>query len=127
MSSINSISADKLVRLVGTPKCPAFVDVRPDDDFAEDPRLLPSSIRRTYDAVDDWATELRTRDARWHLTGVSRWAIPVIPSRWRVPVHQVVAPGDANAGVTPAAIARELGTGGVREVVLATGPKAEER
>jgi rhodanese-related sulfurtransferase len=61
MSSINSISADRLVRLIGTPKCPVLVDVRPDDDFAEDPRLLPGSTCRRYEAVDDWATDLHGR------------------------------------------------------------------
>ena len=30
MSATNSISPDKLFRLIGTPNCPAIVDVRPD-------------------------------------------------------------------------------------------------
>jgi hypothetical protein len=33
MSSINSISVEKLARLVGTPHCPVLVDVRTDEDF----------------------------------------------------------------------------------------------
>ena len=33
MSSINTISIDKLARLIGTPHCPALVDVRTEEDF----------------------------------------------------------------------------------------------
>jgi rhodanese-related sulfurtransferase len=46
MSSINIISIEQLARLIGTPKCPALVDVRADQDFAADPQSLPGSIRR---------------------------------------------------------------------------------
>jgi rhodanese-related sulfurtransferase len=61
MSSVNSIASEKLARLVGTPKCPALLDVRPDDDFSADPRLLPGSVRRSADGVDEWAAEFRAR------------------------------------------------------------------
>jgi hypothetical protein len=37
MAAPNTISIDKLVRLIGTPKCPTLVDVRPQDDFEADP------------------------------------------------------------------------------------------
>jgi rhodanese-related sulfurtransferase len=63
VSSINSISADKLIRLIGTPKCPALVDVRSEEEFAVDPRLVPCSVRRACGAVFDWAAELRGRSA----------------------------------------------------------------
>jgi rhodanese-related sulfurtransferase len=46
MSSINSISPDKLSRLIGTPKSPLIIDVRTEEDFAADPRLVPGSLRR---------------------------------------------------------------------------------
>jgi rhodanese-related sulfurtransferase len=61
MSSINSISTDKLARLVGTPKCPVLIDVRTDADFAADPRHIPGSYRRPYDRVHDWAGEFAGR------------------------------------------------------------------
>jgi rhodanese-related sulfurtransferase len=61
MSSINTISADQLARLIGTPKSPVVVDVRPDRDFAADPRLLPGSIRRPHADVRLWSQELRER------------------------------------------------------------------
>src|SRR5262245_40296538 len=57
MSSPNTISLDKLNRLIGLPKCPQLIDVRNDEDFAADPRLIPGSIRRPYDAVQSWSTE----------------------------------------------------------------------
>ena len=63
MSSFNTISAEKLARLIGTPKCPVLVDVRTDEDFASDPRLVPGSIRRPFAQVADWAHELTGRAA----------------------------------------------------------------
>ena len=58
MSSINTISAEKLARLIGTPNCPAIIDVRDDDDFAADPRLIPGSLRRGSAEPWRWAEEL---------------------------------------------------------------------
>jgi rhodanese-related sulfurtransferase len=58
MTSLNSITPDKLARLIGTPRCPALVDVRIDEDFAAAPRLVPGSVRRPYERIDDWASTL---------------------------------------------------------------------
>jgi rhodanese-related sulfurtransferase len=63
MSSINSISVEKLVRLVGTPRCPDLVDVRTDEDFGRAPRLVPGSVRRSHADVAAWAGALRRRPA----------------------------------------------------------------
>ena len=63
MSSINTISPEKLARLVGTPNCPAIVDVRDEDDFAADPRLIPASVRRGSAEPWRWAPELRAKAA----------------------------------------------------------------
>jgi rhodanese-related sulfurtransferase len=63
MSSINSISVEKLARLVGTPHCPVLVDVRTDDDFKADPRLVPGAARRPHGDVSDWAGEFAGRSA----------------------------------------------------------------
>jgi rhodanese-related sulfurtransferase len=57
MSAINKISPEKLARLVGTPKSPSLVDVRTDEDFAAEPRLIPGSLRRPYAEVASWAGE----------------------------------------------------------------------
>lgn len=63
MPSINSISIDKLARLIGTPRCPALIDIQTDEDFAADPRLIPGAIRRRWQAVADWAHEFSGRSA----------------------------------------------------------------
>ncbi|HEX4160079.1 MAG TPA: sulfurtransferase/chromate resistance protein [Rhizomicrobium sp.] len=55
MSAINTISSDKLLRLIGTHKCPAIIDVRPDEEFVTDNVLLPVAVRRRAEAVADWA------------------------------------------------------------------------
>lgn len=57
MSSINSISPDKLARLIGVAHCPALIDVRTDEDYAVDPRFVPSALRRSPATVSDWASE----------------------------------------------------------------------
>ena len=58
MPSTTSITVEKLSRLIGTPKCPVLLDVRTEDDFAADPRLVPGSIRRSHLDVLDWAPAL---------------------------------------------------------------------
>ena len=63
MPAPKSIGADKLARLVGTSSAPAIVDVRPPEDFAELPRLVPCSRRRSHDEVSRWAAELHGRSA----------------------------------------------------------------
>jgi hypothetical protein len=42
---ILTISPNKLVRLLGTPKGPALLDVRTDEGFTADPLLIPGSLR----------------------------------------------------------------------------------
>jgi chromate transport protein ChrA/rhodanese-related sulfurtransferase len=61
MSSINQISPEKLVRLVGTPKCPVLLDVRTDEDFSADPYLIPGALRRPHAGAADWADEYAGR------------------------------------------------------------------
>ncbi len=80
MSSINAIPPEKLVRLVGTPKCPALIDVRSDDDFALDPRLIPAASRRPHATVAEWASAFTGRSVivicqRGHALsqGVAAW------------------------------------------------------
>src|SRR6185312_8663029 len=58
MSSYTAISSEKLSRLIGTHHAPALIDVRPDDDFAADPRLIPGASRRSHRVVQDWAASL---------------------------------------------------------------------
>jgi rhodanese-related sulfurtransferase len=63
MPSTTSITIDKLARLVGTPKCPAIIDVRTDEDLAADPRLIPGSRRRAHASVSRWAADFAGRAA----------------------------------------------------------------
>jgi rhodanese-related sulfurtransferase len=63
MSSINTISPDKLARLIGRPDCPALIDIQIDEDFAADPRLVPGAVRRPFRTVSDWAPEFAGRSA----------------------------------------------------------------
>jgi rhodanese-related sulfurtransferase len=58
MSSYSTISSDKLSRLIGTANAPALIDVRTDEDFAADPRLIPGAIRRSHLDVLTWASRL---------------------------------------------------------------------
>lgn len=58
MPAFNAISPDKLARLIGTPACPALIDVRED---SED--LLPGSVRRAAENVPGWAGSLASRQA----------------------------------------------------------------
>jgi rhodanese-related sulfurtransferase len=61
MPAINAITPDKLARLIGTPNCPAIIDVRTADNFAADPRHLPGALRRDHAAVTDWSREFAGR------------------------------------------------------------------
>ena len=67
MSSYTSISPDKLARLIGTAKTPALIDVRTDEDFAADPRLIPGAVRRNHQKAADWGEEFSGRLGRRRL------------------------------------------------------------
>lgn len=53
MPAPNAISPDKLARLIGTARAPVILDVRSNEDFAADPRLLPTAIRADDRALVD--------------------------------------------------------------------------
>ncbi len=58
MPATNSITVEKLARLVGTPGCPAIIDVSTGDKG-----LIPGSIRRSADGVGEWAPGLGLENA----------------------------------------------------------------
>ncbi len=58
MPSFLEITPEKLNRIIGTLSAPTIIDVRNDEDFSADPRLIPGSIRRDYRKVAEWADEL---------------------------------------------------------------------
>jgi rhodanese-related sulfurtransferase len=59
----NSISTDKLIRLIGTANTPALIDVRLEDEFAADARLIPAAVRRNHERLDEWGKEFTGRGA----------------------------------------------------------------
>jgi rhodanese-related sulfurtransferase len=76
----NTITVDKLARLIGTPGCPAIVDVRTYKEFLADQRHVPGSLVREAGRVAEWAPALRGRsavvvceDGRGHSHGVAAW------------------------------------------------------
>ena len=48
MPATTLITTQQFSRLIGLPNTPAIVDVRIDDDYRADPRLVPGSLRRDY-------------------------------------------------------------------------------
>ena len=50
-------------RLIGTANTPALIDVRTDEDFTADPRLIPGAIRRNHEQAADWGEEFSGRPA----------------------------------------------------------------
>ena len=63
MPAFTTISTDKLFRLIGTPGCPAIIDVRPDEAFELEPRLIPGAVRRSPTDLPRWAAALKGRSA----------------------------------------------------------------
>src|SRR5215831_6244137 len=61
MPSTTLITTSQLSRLIGLPQAPAIIDVRTDEDYRADPRLLPGSLRRDHRAVAQWASDYRDR------------------------------------------------------------------
>ncbi|MBP1845012.1 rhodanese-related sulfurtransferase [Rhizobium petrolearium] len=58
MPSYLEITPDKLGRIIGTPSLPTIIDVRNDEDFGSDPRLIPGSIRRDFRRVTEWGPDI---------------------------------------------------------------------
>ena len=63
MPDFYEISIDGLDGRIGTPGQPALIDVCLDEDFAEDPRLIPGARRHGFAAVAELAPGLVGRDA----------------------------------------------------------------
>jgi rhodanese-related sulfurtransferase len=63
MSSYTTISPEKLSRLIGTANAPALIDVRTNEDFAADPRLIPGAVRHSHEDVARWGEHYAGRSA----------------------------------------------------------------
>ncbi|MGH1329279.1 MAG: chromate resistance protein ChrB domain-containing protein [Paracoccaceae bacterium] len=55
MPSFSEISVSQLARLMGTPDAPTLIDLRIDEDFALDPRMIPAAIRLSHKNIADIA------------------------------------------------------------------------
>lgn len=53
------ITTQQFSRLIGLPTSPAVVDVRIDEDFRGDPRLVPGSLRRDHRNIASWVHDYR--------------------------------------------------------------------
>ncbi len=63
MPGLNEISPTQLMRLIGTPQCPALIDVCIDEDFNDDPHLLPSARRFGHNQIDAIAAQVADTNA----------------------------------------------------------------
>lgn len=61
MPILNTISSDKLARLIGIPTGPVIIDVRPEEEFAAEPLLIPGTLRRSATDIGVWAAGFRGR------------------------------------------------------------------
>jgi rhodanese-related sulfurtransferase len=59
MTSPTEITAQALSRQMGLPTCPALIDVRMDDDYRADPRILPASRRYDHRSAAAWSHEFK--------------------------------------------------------------------
>ncbi len=59
MPSPTEITVAQLARLVGTPDAPTVLDVRTDEDFDDDPRLIPGARRHVFEDAESLAPGLR--------------------------------------------------------------------
>ena len=63
MPSPTEITVKQLDRLIGTPETPVLIDARIDEDFSDDPRLIPGAFRHRFDVIADIAPKLADRKA----------------------------------------------------------------
>lgn len=63
MPGPDSITSSQLSRRIGLPDSPVIIDVRDDEDYAADPRSIPTAQRRDYRDVAAWAPAYAGRTA----------------------------------------------------------------
>ena len=57
MAASTQITTQHLSGLIGSPCGPAIIDVRSNEDYHADPRLIPGSLRRDSEKLARWAPE----------------------------------------------------------------------
>ena len=60
-AAFSEISPNQLMRLIGTPDCPQITDVITDEDFALDPRIVPTARRVSHAQIQNLAPELKEK------------------------------------------------------------------
>ena len=61
MPAPNEITVAQLARRIGTFDAPAILDLRTDEDFRDEPRLVPGARRHRFDRIAELAPRLRDR------------------------------------------------------------------
>jgi rhodanese-related sulfurtransferase len=61
MPSPTEITVAQLSRRIGLPDAPCIVDVRIDEDFTADPRIIPGAGRRDFRSLANWAPAYQGR------------------------------------------------------------------
>ncbi len=61
MAAPNEITPAQLLRLIGTPDCPAIVDISIDPDHEDDPFLIPGSFRHPHSDIPGLKARLNGR------------------------------------------------------------------
>ena len=61
MPAPNEITVAQLARRIGTFDAPVILDLRTDEDFQDDPRLVPGAKRHRFDRIEELAPRLRDR------------------------------------------------------------------
>lgn len=59
MPSPNEITIAQASRLIGIPESPVFIDLRIDEDFEDDPRLIPSAYRHPFRDIESLVPQLK--------------------------------------------------------------------
>ena len=59
MPAPNEITVAQLARRVGTFDAPVILDLRTDEDFHDDPRLVPGAMRCRFDRIEELAPRLQ--------------------------------------------------------------------
>jgi len=61
MTAPNTMKPAQLARLIGKPDAPALVDICIDEDFAQNPRLIPTSFHHPFKQIEELLPNLQER------------------------------------------------------------------
>ncbi|MEP5729747.1 MAG: sulfurtransferase/chromate resistance protein [Sulfitobacter sp.] len=62
MAAPNEITVPQLLRLIGTPEAPVLIDISIDQDFEDDPFLIPGMVRHPHSDLPGLIAKLAGRD-----------------------------------------------------------------